>query len=205
MAGRRLVAIMLTSLTFVACTGGETEDVEVVRLPHACELLSTVDHEQLVGIETDREQRTEESNDQFNVEITQCDHFGEDMSQRFSLVVRQEFSDRKLEPGAKQLEAMRVKLDEFAQDGLEWRRVEGLGEAAAWNGTANQLTIYQDKAHTTLAFSVYGTDNDFERALELARATLDASPYEAGAAASGEGAASVTSNNSSSPDVAAQE
>jgi hypothetical protein len=177
MTDRRLFAVVTVLLMVAACTGGETEDVNVEPLPHACVLLEQVDTKAIVGFESERIQRTEEKNDQYNVQITQCDHYGEDMSQRFSLVIRQDFSNRKLKSGEEQLAELRAKLGEFAQDGIEWRDIDSLGEAAAWNGTANQLTVYEDKAHTTLAFSVYGTENNFEKALDLAHVTMMETHY----------------------------
>lgn len=161
----------------VACTSGETEDVQVEQLPHACVLLEAVDAEKLVGIESVRTQPSEDTNEEHKVRISQCDHYGENMAQRFSLVIRQDFSNTKLKSGEEQLAELRKRLSEFAQDGVKWRDIDDLGEAAAWNGTANQLTIYEDKGHTTLAFSVYGTDNDEQKALDLAHATILETPY----------------------------
>lgn len=178
MTGRRLFGALLTALVMITgCTREATEDVHVERLEHACALLEKVDTEELVGFASARMQPNEEGNEQYDVRISQCDHYGEDMAQRFSLVVRQDFSNRKLESGRQQLEALRQKLSEFAQDGVDWRFVESMGEAAAWNGTANQLTVYEDKGHTTLAFSVYGTGDDESRALALARAAMEHTPY----------------------------
>lgn len=172
MTDRRLLGAVLTLFLLISCTGGETEDIVVEPLPHACELLERVDTAALVGFKSERIQPTEERNEEYEVHISQCDHYGEDMSQRFSLVIRQDFSNRKLKSGKEQLAELRQKLGEFAQEGVDWRYAEGLGEAAAWNGTANQLTIYEDRGHTTLAFSVYGTENDEEKALDLAHATM---------------------------------
>ena len=172
MTDRRLFGAVFMVIFLNACTDGETEDVQVGKLPHACELLERVNAAALVGIETDRMQRSEENNPEYDVRISQCDHYGADMSQRFSLVVRQDFSNRKLKSGEEQLMELRQKLGEFAQDRVEWHTIDTLGEAAAWNGTANQLTIYEDSGHTTLAFSVYGTANDEEKALDLAHAAI---------------------------------
>ncbi len=177
MIDRRLFGVLFIALSLTACTGGETEEVHVDKLAHACDLLERVDTATLAGFETARMQRSEEDNAEFNVRISQCDHYGADMSQRFSLVVRQDFSNRKLKSGEEQLMELRQKLGEFAEDGVEWHQIDGLGEAAAWNGTANQLTIYEDSGHTTLAFSVYGTANDEEKALDLAHATILETPY----------------------------
>lgn len=177
MAGTRLLGPVFVLLWMVGCTGGETEDVHVEPLSHACEILEQVDTEALVGFASARVQPEEERNDEFDVRISQCDHYGDDMTQRFSFVVRQDFSNRKIKSGQEQLAELREKLGEFAQDGVDWRNVEGLGEAAAWNGTANQLTIYEDKGHTTLAFSVYGTDDPELKALDLAREALEQTHY----------------------------
>lgn len=113
---------------------------------------------------------SEERNDAHKVRISQCDHYAEDMSQRFSLIVRQDFSNRKLESGHEQLTKLRDSLGQFSNDGVDWRTFDGLGEAAAWNGTANQLMIYWDQGHSMMAFSIYGIEDEVERALDLARA-----------------------------------
>lgn len=172
MTKRRLISTLSMLALTAGCTEVETEDIVVEPLAHACELLERVDAQQLAGFESERIQPSEERNDQYQVRISQCDHYGQDVSQRFSLVVRQDFSNRKLKPGSEQLAELRDKLVEFANNGVEWRDIDGLGEAAAWNGTANQLTIYEDKGHTTLAFSVYGTGDDLNKALDLAHATM---------------------------------
>lgn len=177
MIGRRFIGVVITAWVLTGCTREETDDVHVERLEHACTLLEKVDTEKLVGFASDRVQPNEEGNDEYDVRISQCDHYGEDMTQRFSLVVRQDFSNRKLESGREQLEELRQKLSEFAPDGVDWQYLDNMGEAAAWNGTANQLTVYADKGHTTLSFSVYGTEDDERRALNLAQAAIKHTPY----------------------------
>ena len=172
MTSRHLFGTLSVLMLIGGCTEGETEDIQIEPLAHACEILKRVDASTLAGFESERVQPSEEHNDQYQVRISQCDHYGNDVSQRFSLVVRQDFSNRKLKPGREQLAELREKLVEFANNSVEWRDIEGLGEAAAWNGTANQLTIYEDRGHTTLAFSVYGTDDDLNKALDLAHATM---------------------------------
>ncbi len=183
MADKRLFGVIM-ALLLAACTGGETEDVQVHDLPHACDLLDRLDTAAVMGFATERLQRTEENNEEYDVKISQCDHYGSDMSQRFSLVVRQDFSNRKLKSGQEQLTELRDKLGEFAEDGVDWQNIPDLGEAAAWNGTANQLTIYEDKGHTTLAFSVYGTGDNEEKAKDLAYAALLETPFAPQAAES---------------------
>lgn len=73
----------------------EVEEVHIAPIEHACSLLEQLDTARLVGFETERFMPREEHNELQNVRITQCDHYAEDMSRHFSVVVRQDFSQRK--------------------------------------------------------------------------------------------------------------
>lgn len=112
--------IGLAVAQLAGCTADdEIEQVYIAPIEHACALLEQLDTARLVGFETERVMPREEHNELQNVRITQCDHYAEDMSPHFSVVVRQDFSQRKVDSGRQQLEKLHESLGKFARDGVE--------------------------------------------------------------------------------------
>lgn len=168
--------IALTVTLLVGCKPDATADLQVEPLDHACAILERVNTADIVSFVSVRIAPTEERNLD-EVRISKCDHYAKDMSRHFRLVVRQDFSNRRLESGSEQLSRLRSNLERIPHDGTYWRAFDHLGEAAAWNGTANQLMVYWDQGHTMVAVSVYGTGDELQKTLDLAEATMSELSY----------------------------
>jgi hypothetical protein len=164
-AARRAAALLLAGvLPLLLCACEKSTESKFPAALDACELLTAGEVEEVVGAAVAEPTRTHEVDEQNGNWISMCNWFaaGADVSAGVMirpLTVGQESPQSALEVYQDEIKAQ--------YPGYAMEPVEGVGEAAAWNGQMGQLVIF-DGPYSYIV-NVISRDADTQRKLELAK------------------------------------
>lgn len=149
--------------------GGEStsENLAATQALQACDLLTKADVEAALGGPVDEPRQTSRDDEDRQFWMTQCDYYSPQQERGAGLMIQ---SSANADP-VKALEAHVASLKESLGDAYQVQPIAGVGEAAVWDASTKQLTIF-DGAHM-LILTVTGGGQEESVALETAKALAE--------------------------------